>query len=533
VHTTRKHSPAFSRRALLAGIAGSAATAILAACGGSKATSTPATSGAATTATGAGATATGAVTTAATRATGSTTAAATTATGASTTAASTTSAGSAVAGNASGTTAATSGSAPAGTTTSAAQYTETNLPAVANAAEAKKYAGAKLVFSGGHNPPGSIDDDNRAKKFSQETGVNVQYTAGADSTTDRYSEYQRFFQGKSSDLDLLQIDVIFPAAFAQNLVDLGPKLGDVAKQHFQNIIQNNTVDGKLVGLPYAGDFGLLFYRKDLLQKYGFNAPPKTWDELEQQANKIMAGEKASNPNFVGFVFQGNAYEGLTCDALEWFQSNGAGGFIDDGKVTINNDKGIAFMNKMRGWVGTIAPKGVTSFKEEDARNVFQGGNAAFMRNWPYAYSLGNQPDSPIKGKFDVTPLPAGDGQKPVGTVGGWQMGVSKYSKSPDAAIEFVRYYCSPEMQTWSAVVRQNVPTIQSVSQNPVVIEADPFLRNVTDVQRVTRPSLGLGENYNEGSTAIYQGINQILNGQDAKSVLPDVESKLKRLLRSR
>lgn len=509
-------SASVSRRGFLAGIAGSAAAAILVACGGE---SSPTTAPASTTVGGA-----------ATRAGGATTAPTT---GSAATSATAPASATGAAGTTAGATMApaTAGSAVAGSTTNVAQYNATTFPAIANLDAAKKYAGASLVFSGGHNPPGSTDDENRAKKFTADTGVNVRYVAGPDSTSDRFAEYQRFFSGRSADLDIVQIDVVYPTAFAANLTDLTPALGEVSKQHYPNIIQNNTVDGKLVGIPYAGDFGMLYYRTDLLDKYGFKTPPKTWQELQEQATKIQEGERAANPNFTGFVFQGKAYEGLTCDALEWFQSNGAGGFVDDGKVTINSDAAIKAMTLVKGWIGTISPRGVTSFGEEEARNAWQSGNAAFMRNWPYAYPLASADGSAVKGKFDVAPLPAASGQKPVGTVGGWQMGVSRYSKSPEAAIEFARYYSSAEMQTWGAVVRQAAPTIPSVAMNADVAKANPLLAKATDVVRVTRPSQGLGENYNQGSTAIFQAVNGILNGMDPKAALDDAESKLSRLVR--
>jgi trehalose/maltose transport system substrate-binding protein len=276
---------------------------------------------------------------------------------------------------------------------------------------------------------------------------------------------------------------------------------------------------------------MLYYRTDLLQKYGFSAPPTTWDELQTQAQKIMDGEKASNANFTGFVFQGNSYEGLTCDALEWVASNGGGLFVENGKATINNPQAVEILNKAKGWVGTISPKGVTTYQEEDARNVFQSGNAAFMRNWPYAYAAAKTPDkdgkvSVIADKFDVAPLPHGANGKSSGTVGGWQLGVSKYSKNQDAAVEFVRYMTSPEVETWRAVVGSYVPTIPSVAENPDVLKAMPFLKNLASVQRVTRPSRDTGIDYNEASTAIFQGVNQILKGDDAATVLPTIEQKL-------
>ena len=100
-------------------------------------------------------------------------------------------------------------------------------------------------------------------------------------------------------------------------------------------------------MPWFGDFGILYYRTDLLKKYGYKSPPTTWTQLFTMAKKIQDGEQATNPNFAGFVFQGNAYEGLTCDALEWIASAGGGHFIDGGKATINNPKAAAILNLFR------------------------------------------------------------------------------------------------------------------------------------------------------------------------------------------
>jgi trehalose/maltose transport system substrate-binding protein len=422
--------------------------------------------------------------------------------------------------------AATNTTAPA-----AGGMTKDNPPPVANAAAAKAFASQSLKYYGDTVGLGAELDQAAAKRFTADTGIAVQVIPKPESATENYSTYQRFFQAQSADIDVMMLDVIWPGAFAPHLLDLTEKLGTEAKQHYPGIIENNTVDGKLVAIPWFGDFGMLYYRTDLLQKYGFSAPPTTWDELQTQAQKIMDGEKASNANFTGFVFQGNSYEGLTCDALEWVASNGGGLFVENGKATINNPQAIEILNKAKGWVGTIAPKGVTTYQEEDARNVFQSGNAAFMRNWPYAYAAAKSPDkdgkvSVIADKFDVAPLPHGPNGQSSGTVGGWQLGVSKYSKNQDAAVEFVRYLTSPEVETWRAVVGSYVPTIASVAENPDVVKAMPFLKNLASVQRVTRPSRDTGIDYNEASTAIFQGVNQILKGEDAAAVLPGVEQKL-------
>jgi trehalose/maltose transport system substrate-binding protein len=403
-------------------------------------------------------------------------------------------------------------------------------PAVPDPSLGKKFSGQKITYYGDSVGAGADIDKVLAAQFSQQTGINVNVVPKPADSTQNYATYQRFFQGKSSDVDVMMLDVIWPGSFAPHLVDLSQALGNEAKLHFDTIIKNNTVNGKLVAMPWFGDVGMLYYRTDLLQKYGYSNPPATWDELEQMATKIKDGEKA-NASFQGFVFQGDAYEGLTCNSLEWIASTGGGMIIDENKkVTVNNKNAIDMLNRAKGWIGGIAPRDVTSFQEEDARNVFQGGNSAFMRNWPYAFAEGNQAGSPIKGKFDAAPLPAAQGQDHVGTVGGWQLAVSTYSKAQDAAIEFVRYMTSPEVETWRAVVGSYVPTMPTVSSDPNVLKAMPFLAKLTNVVRVTRPSGQTGANYNQVSTYFFQGVNEILSGQDASSVIPQVQQQIERVI---
>jgi trehalose/maltose transport system substrate-binding protein len=407
-------------------------------------------------------------------------------------------------------------------------------PAVPNAKAIKsKYGGQSITFIGDSVGGGHTRDLALAKQFSTNTGIKVKVVPHPTASDASYSQLARVFATKSSSFDVAMIDVIWPGAFAPYLVDLKPKLSAEAKKHVQGIIQNDTVDGKLVAMPWFGDFGILYYRTDLLKKYGYAGPPQTWDQLFAMAKKIQDGEQQSNSSFYGFVFQGNAYEGLTCDSLEWLASSGAGQFIDNGKVTINNPKAAAVLDSFRNQIGKITPRGVTSYQEGEAHTAFLAGNAAFMRNWPYAYSLGADPSqSKVVGKFSVTTLPYGSGGHAVGTVGGWQLAVNKYSKHVDAAIEFVRYMTSPGVEKFDAITNTNVPTIPSVAKDPAVVKVNPYLKpNIATVPRVARPAKYLGTHYNEGSKAIYQGINQILNGAPAKSVLPSIQAKLDRLVK--
>jgi trehalose/maltose transport system substrate-binding protein len=407
-------------------------------------------------------------------------------------------------------------------------------PKVPNAAALKRaYGGQTITFIGDSVGNSHKRDLMLAQRFTKDTGIKVKVVPHPAASDASYSQLARAFGSKSDSIDVAMLDVVWPGAFAPYLVDLGPKLGKQAKLHAAGIIANNTVDGKLVAMPWFGDFGILYYRTDLLRKYGYSKPPTTWTQLFQMANKIQTGEQKSNKNFYGFVFQGNAYEGLTCDGLEWLASSGAGQFFDSsGKPNIDNKKAAAVLDLFRANIGKTTPRGVTSYQEGEAHNAFVGGNAAFMRNWPYAYSIAAGSDSKVKGKFSVTVLPHGKGGLSVGTVGGWQLAVSKYSKHQDASIEFVRYMTSPAVEKFDAIYNTNVPTIPAVAKDPAVVKANPYLKpEIASVARVTRPAKYLKTHYNEGSKAIYQGFSQILNGTPASSVLPSIQSKLERLAR--
>ena len=198
--------------------------------------------------------------------------------------------------------------------------------------------------------------------------------------------------------------------------------------------------------------------------------------MTKAAFKIEKGErKEGKKDFVGYVWQGNAYEGLTCDALEWIASNNGGTIVsDDKKVTLNNPKAIEMIRMAKNWIGTISPKGVLTMDEESSRAVFQSGNAAFMRNWPYAYVLGNQKDSPIKGKFDAAVLPKGKNGESKNCLGGWYLAVNKYSKHPEAAAKVISFINNPEMQKLRLDVAGQCPTIMSVYNDKLLKEQPQY-----------------------------------------------------------
>jgi trehalose/maltose transport system substrate-binding protein len=377
-----------------------------------------------------------------------------------------------------------------------------------------------------------------ANAWAEATGNQVKVISTPNSATERLALYQQILAANSSDIDVFQIDVIWPGILASHLIDLKEYIDDeTIAQHFPAIIENNTVDGHLVGMPWFTDAGILYYRKDLLEKHG-KTPPVTWEDLNQTAIEIQDAERAEgNDKMWGFVFQAKAYEGLTCNALEWIDSFGGGTIVaDDGSITINNEKAAEALNLASTWIGSIAPEGVLNYAEEEARGVFQSGNAVFMRNWPYAWALGNAEDSPIKGKIGVSALPmgSGDGGKHTGTLGGWQLAVSRYSNNVELAADLVKHLTSYDEQKRRAIEGSYNPTIAALYKDQEVLAASPFFGELyeTFTNAVARPSRVSGEKYNQVSSEFFNAVHTVLSGEtDAASSLEALESKLDRLSR--
>jgi trehalose/maltose transport system substrate-binding protein len=405
-------------------------------------------------------------------------------------------------------------------------------PSVFGAGATIRFAGDSDVGEGGRWTRAA------AEEWAQKTGNKIEYISRPNDASATLQLFQQYWAAKSGDVDVFMIDVIWQGIAGPHAVDLKKYFtDDDIKAFFPRIIENNTVKGKLVSIPWFTDAGLLYYRTDLLQKYGYTAPPKTWEELAEMAKKIQDGErKGGKADFQGFVFQGKASESVTCNALEWVYSYGGGTIVEpDKKVTINNPKAIKALETARSWVGTIAPVGVTTYGEEDARNVWQAGNAAFMRNWPYAYALGQDPKSVISGKFDITILPkGGDDGKNAACLGGWQLMVSAYSKVPDAAADLVKFLVSSDEQKKHSIALSQLPTLPALYTDSDVLAKNPFFKNALPVleNAVARPSTVTGADYNQVSTSFFQNVNQVLAGTEtAQQAVAAIEKVAKRIVR--
>ncbi|MDF9434921.1 ABC transporter substrate-binding protein [Chromohalobacter israelensis] len=384
--------------------------------------------------------------------------------------------------------------------------------------------------------PGDATDycPTLAKQWAEKTGNQVNIISTPNSPTEKLSLYQQLLSSQSGDIDVLMIDIVWPGLLADHLVDLRQYLPDDATDgFFPTLIANNTVDGRLVAMPWYTDAGLLYYRKDLLEKYGYEVP-ETWQQLTDTAEAVQAAERqAGNDGFWGFVFQGRAYEGLTCDALEWVASHGGGTIVDDdGKVTIDNPRAAAALDQAAAWIGDISPEGVLNYTEEETRGVFQSGNALFLRNWPYVWSLAQSSSSEVQGKIGIAPLPHGPKGQPKATLGGWNFGVSRYSAHPRLAADLVAYITAKPQQKAHATLMGRNPTIESLYQDPEVLDSNPAMADVYQnlVNGVARPASVTGGAYARVSNAFFNATHRVLAGEtDGTTAVQQLGRQLKRL----
>jgi trehalose/maltose transport system substrate-binding protein len=389
-------------------------------------------------------------------------------------------------------------------------------------------------------PENALDrpwDDALIAKFQQLTGIKVQTVRPGNDTTAVLASYLRDFATGSADADVYAIDIVWPGILSGYAEDLRPTIGRL-EDMLPTLVRNDTVKGKLVAVPYFTEVSLLYYRRDLLDKYHFTHPPLTWNEMEHQARTIEDGERANGNNlFWGFLWQGAASEALTCNALEWQVSQGGGRLIGpDGKPSIRRDQFVTTLERARGWIGTISPPEVTSQLEDDSLRIWKTGNAAFMRNWPYAYLESMKDDSSIRNQIGVTVLPRGD--EPDGRhadiLGGFQLMVSKTSKNKRAAIEIVKFLTSLEIQRVNAATRGYAPTRPGLYYDSAVLKANPFFGTLRDVLlkgAVTRPSTVAGSRYDEISKAYFTAVRQTLTGQkSAGMAVQEFERQLQKLV---
>ena len=372
------------------------------------------------------------------------------------------------------------------------------------------------------------------QQFTQETGIRVSLLPSPDSARQRLILWRELLETGASGPDVYGIDVIWPGMLSEYFVDLKPYFANEVSLQFPAIAAGYVVDNKLVAMAYRADIGLLYYRTDLLRQYGYRDPPRTWDELEIMAARIQAGERAKGKKqFWGFVWQGAADEGLTCDALEWQATEGGGRIIEEDKtISVNNPQAIRALQRAARWVGSISPPGVVGYREWDSLNVWVAGDAAFMRHWPSAYLDSQAAGSAIRNKFDTALLPSGKAGQ-VGTLGGWGLAVSRFSAHPREALELVRYLTRRDVQERRTHVVSQPPTLSELYDLPEALEPNPRLDLLGQAFRtsmVSRPSDVAGKKYEGVTDAYIQAVHSVLTGEkSAPEAAAALENELVRI----
>ncbi len=389
-----------------------------------------------------------------------------------------------------------------------------------------------------------VDKESRARQeeelqqFTRESGIRVQTVPVPEAAVEQLETWRKLLESGAKVPDVYGIDVIWPWILADNLVDLKAYVpAQEIAAHFPELIANNTVNGRLVALPYLLSEGLLFYRVDLLREYGYSAPPKTWEELESMAKRIQAGERAKGKrDFWGYVWEGAPSEALTCNALEWQVSEGGGTILDEnGRVTVNNPHTVRAWDRAARWVGSISPPGVIAYQEWDAINVWQAGKAAFMRGWTGASVAARGENSPIRDRFDIAPLPRGKAGA-AATLGAQSYGVSRHSLHPREAAMLVRFLGSRDEQARRCRTSTDPPSIPELYKDPEVLARNPYFRCVLRVFRngtALRPSRSAGKLYPDVSRAYFEAVHAVLSRKkSASKAAADLEDELQRMLKA-
>ncbi|GBQ20377.1 extracellular solute-binding protein [Gluconacetobacter sacchari] len=305
--------------------------------------------------------------------------------------------------------------------------------------------------------------------------------------------YRQLLSAQKTMVDILVMDGTWLGTLAPMLGTIAPAPddGDLAPGPFVSA-------GREVALPWYRDIGLLFYRRDLLEKYRLPVP-QSWDDLAAEARTIQNAERAHGDGSLwGYVWQGRTAESLICNALEWFGPAGGTIVAESGAVDLDNADARAALARAAGWIGTISPAGVLSDDEEAARGVFQDGHAVFMRNWVYAWALANDPQSPIAGKVGVAPLPrARASEPPRGVDGTVYLGMARGTAHPAEALSLMRYLTSRAVERARVVTGAYIPARRSLLDEPDVRAALPVLATIRSalLHPVLRPMAQTGVDY--------------------------------------
>lgn len=336
------------------------------------------------------------------------------------------------------------------------------------------------------------------EQFNEEhEGADAQLVELPESADEQRTQLVKRLDAKSDECDVMALDVIWTAEFAAQgwVLDATEFVEKREDEFIASTLDTVRYDDRFWAVPFNSNAGFLFYRTDQI-----DSVPETW----QGAYDIAADGN-------GLVYQGSRYEGLTVHFLELLYARGGDVIDEDGtEASADSEETREVLQFMvDGIQDGAVPRAALTMKEEEARRAFENGTATFMRNWPYAYSLGQ--DAPkIKGKFDVAPFPKFGEYDAASILGGYNLAVSRYSDNPDGAAALINYLTAEEAQiTYAEKATPSVLT--SVYEDEGVRQALPFHETLLSSieQGRSRP---VSPVYPQISEAISSNVYAVLSG---------------------
>jgi multiple sugar transport system substrate-binding protein len=378
-------------------------------------------------------------------------------------------------------------------------------------------AKGEVTFCLGKDTSG--DKTALAKQFNEENpGITVKLLEFSTSADEQRAQFVQRQEAKSGECDVFYSDVIWTAEFASQkwIFDLSPYVKEREAEVIPATLETVNYDGKFWGMPQQTDAAFLYYRTDQVKE-----PPATWQEVYD-----VAGQND------GIVYQGAPYEGLTCDFLELAYAAGGEVLSEDGTQAVidspENVKALQFM--VDGVKDGVAARGVTTYMEEESRRYWESGKATFMRNWPYAYSLGEKKGTAVAGKFDVAPFPEFEGAGKAAILGGHNYVISVHSDNPGASLKYTDWMTQEESQKEMFLGYSLAPVLTAVYEDPAIQKKYPFAKQLQEsvAQARARP---VSPVYPQISQAIYKNVNEALAGRTSpEEALKTAQSEMQQAL---
>jgi len=368
-------------------------------------------------------------------------------------------------------------------------------------------------------------------------GIDVEWNRISDVPNESRSVYVTNFTARNDDPDVVAVDVIWPGDFAGRgwIAPLDEYFTDEElSEYLPGFLEAAQIDGSTYAIPLYIDGIHLFYRSDLLDKYGFD-PPSTWEELIDQANTIVAGE--GDPDLNGFVSMWAKIEGLFMNWLSFFQGAGGSFFDANGNVNVDTEAGRQSLETMLDilYEHELAPESILTYRPDDARILFQQGRSVFLMVQDFVLEPLTSEDSPVRDDVGFTRVPYFEGHEDANTtvIGGFLLAVNAYSDAKEASAELIRCMTSQESQVQATLLQGKVPTRPAVYDDPQVQEERPNVAALGDnfLHAFARPSAGAGTAYPQISEIMQTEISAVLLRQKTpEQALQDAERQIEPLL---